>query len=60
MKSAILALLVVIALSELAAVKHYLIQEPVTHKVTFSIDIGGSPAGDIVLDLFGNTVPKTV
>jgi peptidylprolyl isomerase len=32
----------------------------VTHKVTFTIDIGGTPAGDIVIDLFGNTVPKTV
>lgn len=31
-----------------------------THQVVFSIDIGGTPAGDIVLDMFGATVPKTV
>lgn len=35
-------------------------QEDVTHKVTFSIDIGGTPAGDIVIDMFGKAVPKTV
>jgi cyclophilin family peptidyl-prolyl cis-trans isomerase len=28
--------------------------------VTLSIEIAGQPAGDIVLDLFGNVVPKTV
>lgn len=31
-----------------------------THKVTFSIEIGGAPAGDIVLDMFGAVVPRTV
>lgn len=36
------------------------IQETVTHKVTFSIEIGGAPAGDIVLDMFGAVVPRTV
>jgi cyclophilin family peptidyl-prolyl cis-trans isomerase len=35
-------------------------QEVVTHKVTFSIDIGGQDAGNIVIDLFGETTPKTV
>ena len=35
-------------------------QETPTHKVTFSIDIGGTAAGDIVIDLYGNVVPKTV
>jgi peptidylprolyl isomerase len=32
----------------------------VTHKVTFSIEIGGSSAGDIVIDMFGAVVPRTV
>jgi cyclophilin family peptidyl-prolyl cis-trans isomerase len=35
-------------------------QEKVTHKVIFGIDIGGNSVGDIVIDLFGQTVPKTV
>jgi peptidylprolyl isomerase len=34
--------------------------EEVTHKLTFSITIGDSAAGDVVIDLFGKTVPKTV
>ncbi len=32
----------------------------VTHKVTFSIDIGGVSSGDIVINMFGKVVPKTV
>jgi cyclophilin family peptidyl-prolyl cis-trans isomerase len=35
-------------------------QQIATHRVTLGIDIGGSDAGDIVLDLFGEVVPKTV
>lgn len=35
-------------------------QETVTHKATFSIEIAGQPAGDVVIDLFGSVVPKTV
>lgn len=31
-----------------------------THKLTFSIEIGGQPSGDIVIDMFGKTTPKTV
>jgi peptidyl-prolyl cis-trans isomerase B (cyclophilin B) len=32
----------------------------VTHHVFFDVDIGGEPAGRIVIGLFGKTVPKTV
>ena len=31
-----------------------------THKVFFDIEIGGEPAGRVVIGLFGKTVPKTV
>ncbi|KFK34831.1 peptidyl-prolyl cis-trans isomerase [Arabis alpina] len=33
--------------------------EGVTHKVYFDIQINGSPAGRILIGLFGKTVPKT-
>ena len=32
----------------------------VTHTVTFSLEIGGDPIGDVKIGLFGKTVPKTV
>jgi len=35
-------------------------QQEVTHQVTFGIDIDGSFAGEIVLDLFGKVAPRTV
>ena len=33
--------------------------ETITNKVYFDVTIGGSPAGRIVMGLFGETVPKT-
>ena len=33
--------------------------EKITSTVYFDIEIGGSPAGRIVMGLFGDTVPKT-
>jgi peptidylprolyl isomerase len=35
-------------------------EEKVTNKVFFDITIGGEAAGRIVMDLYGDTVPKTV
>lgn len=35
-------------------------QQKATHKMSFSVEIGGVPSGDIVMDLFGEVVPKTV
>lgn len=34
--------------------------EIITHKVFFDVEIGGRPAGRIVMGLFGDVVPKTV
>ncbi|XP_057845374.1 peptidyl-prolyl cis-trans isomerase CYP20-1 isoform X2 [Cryptomeria japonica] len=34
--------------------------EELSHKVYFDVEIGGKPAGRIVMGLFGKTVPKTV
>jgi len=36
------------------------VQVDITHKAKWSISIGGQPAGEIVIGLFGNVVPKTV
>ena len=33
--------------------------DQVTHKVFFDVEIGGAPAGRILMGLFGTTVPKT-
>ena len=35
-------------------------EAPVTHQVYFDVDIGGQPAGRIIMGLFGDVVPKTV
>lgn len=35
-------------------------KEAITNTVFFDVEIGGKPAGRIVMGLFGNTVPKTV
>lgn len=35
-------------------------QAKVTNKCFFDIEIGGKPAGRVVLGLFGEEVPKTV
>ncbi|KAK1323145.1 Peptidyl-prolyl cis-trans isomerase CYP19-4 [Acorus calamus] len=34
-------------------------KKEVTHKVYFDVEIGGKPAGRVVMGLFGKTVPKT-
>lgn len=36
------------------------LQAKVTTKCFFDVDIGGEPAGRIVMGLFGDVVPKTV
>jgi peptidylprolyl isomerase len=33
--------------------------EAITNKVFFDVEIGGQPAGRIIMGLFGETVPKT-
>ena len=38
----------------------FLCQLKPTHKVFFSIDIGGADAGEIEINMFGNEVPRTV
>jgi len=48
--SAILAILAIALSDDL---------EEVTSKVFFDIEIGGNPAGRIVMGLFGSTTPKT-
>merc|ERR1712142_945082 len=35
-------------------------QDQVTDRVFFDLTIGGTPAGRVVIGLYGNTVPKTV
>ncbi|CAI0443674.1 unnamed protein product [Linum tenue] len=35
------------------------LEEEVTHKVYFDVEIGGEAVGRIVMGLFGKTVPKT-
>lgn len=47
-------------LISLAVFKATLNNEPITHKVAFTIDIDGEEKGEVVFGLFGNTVPKTV
>lgn len=34
--------------------------EEVTNRVYFDVEIGGKPAGRVLIGLFGKTVPKTV
>eukprot|EP00270_Netrium_digitus_P019340 TRINITY_DN760_c0_g1_i1.p1 TRINITY_DN760_c0_g1~~TRINITY_DN760_c0_g1_i1.p1 ORF type:complete len:272 (-),score=64.08 TRINITY_DN760_c0_g1_i1:246-1028(-) len=43
----------------LAAVDESTLQAKVTSKVYFDVEIGGEPAGKIVMGLFGDVVPKT-
>eukprot|EP01041_Mallomonas_annulata_P001749 gene1749-3380_t len=48
--------LVIIALTAVHAKTDF---EVITSKVFFDVEIGGKPAGRIVIGLFGETVPKT-
>jgi peptidylprolyl isomerase len=50
-------LVVAAALVASAAAK---VDKTITHKVFFDVEIGGEPAGRIVMGLYGNVVPKTV
>merc|ERR1719387_2976863 len=53
MKFAILAVAVIACALSVSA------EPEVTNKVVFDIEIGGKPAGRIVIGLFGKDVPKT-
>ncbi|XP_058083554.1 peptidyl-prolyl cis-trans isomerase CYP19-4-like [Magnolia sinica] len=47
-------------LSSLALIQAKKDLQEVTHKVSFDVEIGGKPAGRVVMGLFRKTVPKTV
>ena len=51
---AVLGLVVLLCLNSAAVIK-----EEVTNRVFFDVEIGGEPAGRIVMGLFGKVVPKT-
>uniref|UniRef100_A0A0D6QQZ9 Peptidyl-prolyl cis-trans isomerase n=1 Tax=Araucaria cunninghamii TaxID=56994 RepID=A0A0D6QQZ9_ARACU len=54
----LLSLLVLLGLFTVSQAKEDNLEE-VTNKVYFDVEIGGKPAGRIVMGLFGKTVPKT-
>ena len=56
MLTTLLSLLVTVLIFEYANASDL---EKITSKVFFDIEIGGKPAGRIVMGLFGETVPKT-